>query len=63
VERKGEGFEPLPKRWVVERTFAWFFSFRRLLFDLEYKLANSEGMLWVASIRIMLNRLWPAPAS
>ena len=63
VERKGNGFEPLPKRWVVERTFAWFFNFRRLLFDLEYKLANSEGMLWVATIRIMLNRLWPAPAS
>jgi transposase len=63
VQRKGVGFEPLPKRWVVERSFGWFFNFRRLLFDLEHKVANSEGMLWVASIRIMLNRLWPAPAS
>jgi putative transposase len=59
VERKGKGFEKLPKRWVVERTFAWLFNFRRLLFDLEYKIANSEGMIWLASICIMLRRLWP----
>lgn len=63
VERQGQGFEKLPKRWVVERTFAWLFNFRRLLFDLEYKLANSEGMIWLAGIRLMLNRIWPKPAS
>jgi putative transposase len=63
VERKGKGFEKLPKRWVVERTFAWLFNFRRLLFDLEYKIANSEGMLWLAGISMMLGRLWPKPAS
>lgn len=59
----GRGFERLPKRWVIERSFAWFFNFRRLLFDLEYKLANSEGMLWLAGINLMLNRIWPRPAS
>lgn len=58
VERKGKGFEKLPKRWVVERSFSWFFNFRRLLFDLEYKISNSEGMLWMASIQLMLNRIW-----
>lgn len=63
VERSGKGFEKLPKRWVVERTFAWLFNFRRLLFDLEYKISNSEGMLWLAGISIMLRRLWPKPAS
>ncbi|MEA2734620.1 MAG: hypothetical protein QOE14_1071 [Humisphaera sp.] len=57
------GFERLPKRWVVERSFAWLFNFRRLLFDLEYKVANSESMIWLASIQIMLNRIWPTPAS
>ena len=57
------GFERLPKRWVVERSFAWLFNFRRLLFDLEYKVANSESMIWLASIQIMLNRIWPKPAS
>ena len=60
VVRNGVGgFEKLPKRWVVERSFAWLFNFRRLLFDLEYKLANSEGMIWVAAAQIMLNRIWP----
>jgi len=63
VERKGKGFEKLPKRWVVERTFAWLFNFRRLLFDLEYKISNSEGMLWLAGIVNMLHRIWPPPAS
>jgi transposase len=65
VERpKGtKGFVRLPKRWVVERSFAWYFNFRRLLFDLEYKIENSEGMLWVAGIQQMLRRLWPPPAS
>lgn len=63
VSRIGRGFEKLPKRWVIERTFAWLFNFRRLLFDLEYKIANSEGMIWVASIRLMLCRIWPREAS
>ena len=57
------GFEKLPKRWVVERSFAWLLNFRRLLFDLEYKVANSEGMIWIASIQLMLQRIWPKPAS
>jgi transposase len=63
VEREGKGFEKLPKRWVVERTFGWLFNYRRLLFDLEYKIANSEGMLWLASINLMLNRIWSRPTS
>jgi len=64
VVRSGEGgFDKLPKRWVVERTFAWFFNFRRLLFDLEYKIGNSEGMLWLAGVSMMLQRIWPKTAS
>jgi putative transposase len=64
VERSSAGgFQKLPVRWVVERSFAWFFNFRRLQFDLEYKPANSEGMLWMATIQLMLRRLWPGPAS
>ena len=65
VERTAgaRGFERLPKRWVVERSFAWLFNFRRLQFDLEYKVANSEAMLWLAGIQLMLNRIWPRPAS
>ena len=51
------GFEVLPKRWVVERTFAWLSFFRRLRKDYEYSTMASESMVYVASIRIMLKRL------
>jgi putative transposase len=59
IERAGSGFEKLPQRWVVERTFAWLFNYRRLQFDLEYKISNSQGMLWLANIVNMLRRIWP----
>jgi len=59
VAKISPGFTPLPKRWVVERTFAWLMNHRRLLFDLEFKPINSQGMLWLAGIVLMLNRLWP----
>ena len=51
------GFEVLPKRWVVERTFAWLSFFRRLSKDYEYSTMASDSMVYVASIRIMLKRL------
>ncbi len=51
------GFEVLPKRWVVERTFAWLSFFRRLSKDYEYSTTVSESMIYIASIRIMLKRL------
>lgn len=57
------GFVHLPKRWVIERTFGWFQQHRRLTFDYEYKPANSEGMLWLATIGILLNRLFSPTTS
>ena len=51
------GFQLLPRRWVVERTFAWFEWYRRLSRDYERLAASSESMLYLASIRIMLKRL------
>ena len=54
---KSKGFKVLPKRWVVERTFAWFESYRRLSKDFEYKTDTSETMIKLAMIRINLNRL------
>ncbi len=51
------GFEVQPKRWVVERTFAWLYCFRRLSKDYEYATSTSESMVYLASIRIMLKRL------
>ncbi len=57
VERLGKGFEVLPKRWVVERTFGWFEGYRRLSKDYERLPKNSEAMIELAMIRLMLNRL------
>jgi putative transposase len=54
---KEKKFEVLPKRWVVERTFAWFESYRRLSKDYEYHTDTSETMIQLAMIRLMLNRI------
>ncbi|NJO99225.1 MAG: IS5 family transposase, partial [Pleurocapsa sp. CRU_1_2] len=52
-----QGFEVLPRRWVVERTFGWFNWCRRLSKDYEVLPQTSEAMIQVAMIRIMLRRL------
>ena len=59
VEREEEqdGFEVLPRRWVVERTFAWFGRYRRLSKDYERTIRSSEGMIYLASIHTMTKRL------
>ncbi len=51
------GFVPLPRRWVVERTFSWLGNNRRLSKDYEYHLSSSEAMVYASSIRLMLRRL------
>jgi putative transposase len=53
------GFVVLPKRWLVERTFAWLMQYRRLRSDYEVRSANSEAMIYVAMIRLMLRRVAP----
>ena len=55
--REAEGFEVLPKRWIVERTFGWVGKSRRLSKDYERKIQISEALLEVAMIRLMLKRL------
>jgi len=52
-----KAFVALPKRWVVERTFSWFESYRRLSKDYEYLTDTSETMIQLAMIRLMLNRI------
>jgi transposase len=51
------GFELLPKRWVVERSFAWFGRCRRLAKDFENLNRTAMTFLRLASIRLMLRRL------
>jgi len=51
-------FEPVSQRWVVERTFAWIFDYRRLTIDYERLVASSRAILRLAAINLMLRRIW-----
>jgi transposase len=52
-----KGFKILPRRWVVERTFAWLNRCRRLAKDFENRTHNALAFLKLASIRLMLRKL------
>src|SRR5213076_1052497 len=52
-----KGFQVLPRRWVVERTFGWLGRNRRLARDYERLTTNSEAMIKLAMIRLMTLRL------
>lgn len=54
---KQSGFKILPRRWVVERTFAWLSFNRRLSKDYEFLTKTSETFIRVAMIKLMLARL------
>jgi transposase len=51
------GFVLLPRRWVVERSFAWFARFRRLARDYERTASVLAGWHWVAFVVLMLHRI------
>ena len=52
-----KGFQVLPRRWVVERTFAWLNKQRRLSKDYERECQTSEAWIYLAMINVMLNRI------
>jgi putative transposase len=56
--RKGKkGFHVLPRRWVVERTFAWLGRSRRLSRDYEREPRSSESQVYLASSRLLLRQI------
>ena len=52
-----KGFQVLPRRWVVERSFAWLCRYRRLSKDYEVLTETSEAMIYAAMVRLMVRRL------
>ncbi|MBB4096162.1 MULTISPECIES: IS5 family transposase [Brucella] len=54
---RAEGFELLPRRWVVERTFAWLGRCRRPAKDFEKTIASSEAWIYIANIRLLTRRI------
>ena len=52
-----KGFVVLPKRWIVERTFAWISRNRRLMRDFERYATTVAAFVRLAMIRLMLKRL------
>jgi putative transposase len=60
--REAKGFILLPKRWVVERTFAWLGRSRRLSKDYERRTDSSESMVRLSAIHLLVKRLAPGPA-
>jgi len=56
-----DGFVVLPRRWVVERTFAWLGRYRRLSKEYEQRTEYSETWVYIASIARMIRHLHPNP--
>jgi putative transposase len=56
TNKQGKGFQVLPWRWAVERTFAWLLNDRRHSRDYERLTANSAAMIQISMIRLLLNR-------
>jgi putative transposase len=51
------GFQVQPKRWIIERTFGWFNTDRRLSKDDERTVMRSQSCIYLASIQLMMKRL------
>jgi len=56
VKRTSPGFEVLPKRWIVERTFAWMTRYRCLARDYEVLPQTVEALTYAAMVHLMVRR-------
>lgn len=57
TDHEGKGFQVIPFRWVVERTFSWLLNDRRHSRDYERLTANSEAMIQISMIHLLVKRL------
>jgi putative transposase len=54
---RAKGFEILPRRWVVERTFAWLNRNRRLAKDFEHTITSAAAWLFMAAVQMVTRRI------
>ena len=54
---KEQGFRPIQKRWIVERSFAWMDYNRRLCRNYELTFDSTEGMVKLVTIRLLLRKI------
>jgi putative transposase len=57
LHQEKRGFNVLPRRWVVERTFAWLNKYRRLSKDYEQKITTTNLYIYLAMTNLLLKRL------
>ena len=58
IKKAKVGFKLLPRRWVVERSFAWLGGYRRLSKHYEFHLQTATAFTYLAFISLLLNRLF-----
>ena len=56
-DEKKTDFKPFSKRWIIERTFAWFDNDRRLCRNYELLMENSENIVKLSAIKNLLNKI------
>lgn len=54
---KKSDFKPISKRWIVERPFSWFDNDKRLCRNFELLMENSENMVKLSAIKLLLNKI------
>ena len=55
--QKEQGFRPIQKRWIVERTFSWLDNNRRLCRNYELTFDSAEEMVKIAAIRLLMKKI------
>jgi len=58
IKKAKNGFKVLPRRWVVERSFAWLGGYRRLSKHYEFHTETAAAFVYLAFISLLLNRLF-----
>ena len=56
-DKPNKSFEPIPKRWVIERTFAWFDNDRRMCRNYELLMETAEEIVKISAIQYLLNKI------